>query len=88
MTNTLPLDLLDYKNGYVFGNGPDRRRKGDMVLRVWLYAPAGGSIGNVVCGPGTMSDEAIEFSGATHMGLQVMVGYVRLLAGAGAYGEL
>ncbi len=81
MTNTLPLDLLDYKNGYVFGNGPDRRQKGDMVLRVWLYAPAGGSIENVVCGPGTMSDEAIEFSGATHMGLQVMVGYVRLLPG-------
>ena len=28
-----------------------------------------------------MSEETIEFSGATHMGLQVMVGYVRLLPG-------
>ena len=81
MTNTLPLELLDYKNAYVFGYGPDRRQNGDMVLRVWLYAPAGGSIENVVCGPGTMSEETIEFSGATHMGLQVMVGYVRLLPG-------
>ncbi len=68
-------------NAYVFGSSPLRRQDGDMVLKVWLYAPAGGSFANLEVGEGTLSGFVPSFADASHMGLQVLFGIVQLLPG-------
>jgi len=80
-TNTLPLDYLDYSNPYVFGYSPARRQDGDIVFRVFLYAPAGGSIQNLSVGAVSLKDHVAEFGEAQHMGLQVFAGTVKVLPG-------
>lgn len=80
LSNTLTWDEVT-DNGYVFGSGPLRRQDGDMVLRVWLFAPQDGSISNLVVGPGTMSDSAPTFSESPFNGLQVLFGIVQMLPG-------
>lgn len=79
LANTLSWDDVT-PNGYVFGSSPSRRMDGDMVLKVWLYAPMGGTIANMVCST-SESGFTPTFAELSHMGLQVMFGMVQLLPG-------
>ncbi len=80
LRNNLSWDQIS-TNYYVFGSDPLCRTTGDMVLKVWIYAPCGGYISDFVAGPGTMTDWSPEFKDLTHMGLQVMFGTIQLYPG-------
>lgn len=68
-------------NEWVFGKGPLRRCDGDMVTRVWLYAPKDGTIENLTVGGSDALREDVGFRETRHMDLQVLFGIVQLLPG-------
>lgn len=93
LTNELPLDQAGNLPKYVTAHSPFADNLAQEMLRLYLYAPFGGSITDVNCSYGQMTE-------ATHNNLQVMYEDIRMSPGesvtvsytvivpAGAEGEL
>lgn len=77
LTNELPADQVANLPAYVKAHSPYADNPAQEMLRLYLYAPYGGSIFNVTCSAGDMGE-------ATHNGLQVMYRDIRLLPGESA----
>jgi len=70
VNNTLTDSELATLPAYIYGYDPLKRSHGDMITRVYLLAPAGGSISDVQVS-GYMS---IPFSTGSYEGLQILSG--------------
>lgn len=75
-TNTMTAEEEATAPTYVSGYANAKRSAGDMVFRLYLYAPAGGSISGQ-----SVTGGDLALSDATHEGLQVSFGQLRLLPG-------
>lgn len=69
IANDAPISVTGVNNG-------DKRDKSDMVTKVYLYAPYGGTLSNV----STSGDSTLKLEEATHDGHQVFFGQFNLLA--------
>lgn len=76
LTNTMTAEEEATAPQYVSGYASAKRSVGDMVFRLYLYAPAGGSISGQNISGGDLS-----LQDASHNGLQVSFGQLRLLPG-------
>lgn len=76
LSNTMTAEEEATAPQYVSGYATAKRSVGDMVFRLYLYAPAGGSISDQSISGGDLS-----LQDASHNGLQVSFGQLRLLPG-------
>ena len=76
LSNTMTAEEEATAPQYVSGYATAKRSVGDMVFRLYLYAPAGGSISGQSISGGDLS-----LQDASHNGLQVSFGQLRLLPG-------
>ena len=76
LTNTMTAEEEATAPQYVSGYATAKRSVGDMVFRLYLYAPAGGSISGQSISGGDLS-----LQDASHNELQVSFGQLRLLPG-------
>ncbi len=78
-TNNLTAELAAQNVSYVTGYNPLRRDETDMVMWVYLFAPAGGSISNVSSSGGDLS--LMDFREMSYNGFQVMEAEPRIAGG-------
>ncbi len=78
-TNNLTAELAAQNVSYVTGYNPLRRDETDMVMWVYLFAPAGGSISNVSSSGGDLS--LMDFREMGYNGFQVMEAEPRIAGG-------
>lgn len=76
VSNTMTAEEEATAPTYVSGYANAKRSAGDMVFRLYLYAPAGGSLSGQ-----SVTGGDLALSDATHEGLQVSFGQLRLLPG-------
>ena len=84
LTNSMTYDEVYAANGsgYILGTNEDMKRQdGDMVMSLYLYPPAGGSIEDLYCSGGDLSDYMPGFAVLPHEGFQVTTCVVKLLPG-------
>ena len=74
LSNLMTWEEASYAPEYVTGYSPEKTDVSDMVTTLYLYAPAGGYVSDVV------TSGNIGMSEATHNSLQVLFGNVHLLA--------
>ena len=78
-TNNLTAELAAQNVSYVTGYNPLRRDETDMVMWVYLFAPAGGSISNVSSSGADLS--LMDFREMSYNGFQVMEAEPRIAGG-------
>ncbi len=78
-TNNLTAELAAQNVSYVTGYNPLRRDETDMVMWVYLFAPAGGSISNLSASGADLS--LMDFREMSYNGFQVMEAEPRIDGG-------
>lgn len=78
LTNTLTDELAEALPTYAGATSSLAYEKGDEMLRLYLYAPAGGTVSNVDVADG---GSGLVLEEAEHDGLQVFFGLAHLLPG-------
>ena len=71
LSNTATQDEIDVCNDYMVGTNPEKYSADDMLERLTIYAPAGGSIAYV-----DHNDNFIPWPDGSYKGLQVATGQV------------
>lgn len=77
LTNTMTSDIEAQLPSYLRANNSLATSKGDLMLRVYVYAPAGGSVNDV----NTSGDAELTMKDGSYNGIQVSWGEVHLEAG-------